>query len=177
MSPTTRGCCTLGVSPPHVPVTRAGHREFSLGVLTVRMNPKSGCWRRGRRVAMTAVPVSCFFFFPVVDTTRRGGFWIRPILFLDRGTALAEPPTNPPGAERRGDAGGHASLPDAPAWVASHTRLPSAQFRVHDQGAVIDLYNRLCLVPEKGYRSSGSILSAGAGHSVPVCCDLANLFF
>lgn len=58
--------------PPRVPVTRAGHREFSLGVLTVRMNQKSGCWRRGCRVAMTAVPVSCFFFFPCCGHNTEG---------------------------------------------------------------------------------------------------------
>lgn len=65
-----------------------------------------------------------FFFSPVVDTTWRGGFWIGPILFLDLGTAFAETPTNPPGAEPCGDGEGHASRPNAPAWVASRHASP-----------------------------------------------------
>lgn len=95
-----------------------------------------------------------------------------------RGNGVSGAPRQPVRARAaRGDGGGHAAPPHAPpGGGCPPTRLPSARFEVHDRGAVIDLCNRLCFVPGKEYRSNGSVLSAGAGHPVPVRCDMENLF-
>lgn len=44
------------------------------------------------------------------------------------------------------------------------------------QGAVIDLDNRLCFVRGR-VSTDHAILLAGAGHSVPVCCNLGSAWF